>query len=94
MLMLLRKNRDEYLDKLMNKEDVIEADIVAVGDDVRIPVLGVSNVAYFLKDEVQEAVMVVKSGKAPDIDGVADECVESNGATEFITESSAGYLVQ
>ena len=56
--------------KLLNFEDPREANIVAVRGGARMPVFGARNVADITKEEVQEAVEVMKAGKAPGLDGV------------------------
>lgn len=48
---------------------------VAVGGDLRMPVLGENIVASITKDEVHEAVEVLKAGKAQVSDGIALYCV-------------------
>ena len=77
----VRKRWAEYFEELLNVEDPREAIIVAVRGGARMPVLGARIVADIRKEEVQEAVEVMKAGKAPALDGVPTECHKKGGVT-------------
>ena len=59
----VRKRWAEYFDDLLNV-DAREADIVAVDEGARMPVLGERLVAGITEEEVQEEVEGMKAGKS------------------------------
>ncbi len=71
----IRKRWAEYYEGLLNGEEDREPDIVAVGRKLGI------NEALITREEVQESVREMKTGKAAGLDGVAAECLKSGGAT-------------
>jgi len=77
----VRKRWAEYFERLLNVEEDREPEIVAVGRERGMNVLGELNEALITREEVQEAVREMKAGKAAGLDGCAVECVKSGGAT-------------
>ena len=77
----VRKRWAEYFERLLNVEEDREPEIVAVGREQRMNVLGELNEALITREEVQEAVREVKVGKAAGLDGCAAECVKNGGVT-------------
>lgn len=52
----IAKNRwADYFHELLNVKDILEGDIVAVGGDVRMLVLGGNNVVAVTQEYIQEA---------------------------------------
>lgn len=71
----------KYFEELLTIKDFRENDIVTVGFGVRNSDVAIRNVACITKEELQEAVEVMKTGKAHGLDCVAAECPTRGGAT-------------
>ena len=69
-----RRRWAEYFEQVLNV-DVKEANINVVGN-WRMPVLGDMNEREISLEEVGEAVIEMKSGKAPGLDGFPVECLK------------------
>ena len=77
----VRKRWAEYFERLLNVEEEREAEIVAVGREQRMNVLGELNESLITREEVEEAVSDMKSGKAAGMDECAVECLKGGGVT-------------
>ena len=75
-----RKRWAEYFEELLNVQEDIEADIVAVGS-VQVPVIGEENEREIRREEVKRALNETKRGKAPGMDGVRAEMLKEGGVT-------------
>jgi len=75
----VKKRWAEYFEELLNVDDEREANVVAIGSDRRMPVFGDVNDRQVEREEVQEAVKEMKTGKAPGLDGCAAECLKKGG---------------
>lgn len=71
----------EHFDRLLNEVDDREANVVAIGNGRRMPVVGDLNDRSISREEVQDAVNAMKEGKATGLDGCAAECVKKGGRT-------------
>ena len=77
----VRERWAEYFEGLLNVNEGREAEIVAVGRENGINMLGELNEAQISNEEVQEAVKEMKAGKAAGLDGCAVECLKKGGAS-------------
>ncbi len=66
---------------MLNVKEDKEPEIVAVGREQGVNVLRELNEAFLMREEVQESVRKMKAGKAAWLEGVAAECLKSDGAT-------------
>ena len=78
-----KKRWAEYYQVLLHVEKDREAEIVAVGSENGVKVLGRLNNSHIMKEEVQGAVKDMKAGKAARLDACAVECLKS-GSTSVI----------
>ncbi len=66
---------------MLNVKEDREPEIVAVGRERGMDVLGELNEALITREEVRESVGEVKAGKAAGLDGCAAECLKSGRTT-------------
>ncbi|KAK7076119.1 hypothetical protein SK128_001167, partial [Halocaridina rubra] len=64
---------------MVNEEDDREAEILAVENEWRMPMLGDENDRDITKEKVRLALRATKAGKAPGIDGCHAECLSKGG---------------
>ena len=76
-----RRRWAEYFEKLLNVQDGVQASVVAVGGDRRMPVLGSQNVRGVESYEVEEGMSKIKGGKAPRLNQCAVEFLRKGGRT-------------
>ncbi len=74
--MRIRKRWPEYFKGLLNVEENKEPEIVAVGRERGVNVLGELNEVFITREEVQESVREIKARKAAGLDGVAAGCLK------------------
>ncbi len=72
----VRKRWAKYFEESLNEEEDREPEIVAVGRERGVNVLGELNEACITREEVQESVREMKAGKAAGLDEVAAECLK------------------
>ena len=65
---VFRRRQAEYFDLLLNVQDGLQASIVAVGGNRRMPVFGRLNGRGEKSYEVEEGMSKMKGGKAPRLD--------------------------
>jgi len=70
-----------YFDNLLNVMDEREANVVAIGNGCRMPLLNEVNDESISVEEVNRAVSEMKVGKAPGLDGCPAECIKKGGAS-------------
>ena len=70
-----------YIEDLLNVDDDRPAEIVAVGREHGLNVLGELNESEITMEEVQESLKDMKSGKAAGLDGCTVESLKSGGVT-------------
>ena len=58
----------EYFDELLNVQDGVQANVVAIGGDRRMPMFGRLNDRVVESYEVEEVMSKMKGGKAPELD--------------------------
>ena len=68
-----------YFSELLNVEDEREAEIVAVGNNVRVTRMDEENERGISEVEIQMALKKMRSGKAPGLDGCHVECLTKGG---------------
>ena len=56
-----------------------EANVIAIGNGRRMPVLNDMNEKCISEEEVKKAVNEMKEGKAPGLDGCPAECIKKGG---------------
>lgn len=78
-MVLYRRGWLSIFDELLNVENGKEAGIVAEGGNIRVPVLGTSNVNDITKEEGREAVEGIKVKKAPGLGGIAADWLKRGG---------------
>ena len=69
----------EHFRELLNFQDDREARITAVAFEQGVPRMGRSNDALVTKGEVEEALKIMRTGKAAGLDGIAAECLKKGG---------------
>ena len=69
----------EHFEELLNYEDNREARITAVAFEQGVPRMGRSNEALVTKNEVEEALRIMRTGKAAGLDGIPAECLKKGG---------------
>ena len=69
----------EHFRELLNHEDNREARITAVAFEQGAPRMGRMNNAPVTKGEVEEALRVMRTGKAAGLDGIPAECLKKGG---------------
>ena len=74
----VRRRWAEYFEQVLNVADIREANINVVGN-WRMPVLGDLNGRAISLEEVGEAVIEMKSGNTPGLDGFPVECLKKVG---------------
>ena len=70
----------EYFEALLNVRDERGAELVAVGDGRRMPMMNGRD-REIEKEEVERAISRMKEGKAPGMDGIAAECIKKGGVS-------------
>jgi hypothetical protein len=75
----VRERWAEYFEELLNVEDDREANILAVGNGMRVPILGEVNDVAITNEEVKAVLKVIKGGKAPGLDGCPSELLKKGG---------------
>ena len=70
-----------YFDSLLNVVDEREANVIAIGNGRRMPVLNDMNDKCIGEEEVRKAVNEMKEGKAPGLDGCPAECIKNGGVS-------------
>ena len=74
-----RRRWAEYFEELLNVQDGVQASVVAVGGDRRMPVFGRLNDRGVESYEVEEGMNKMKGGKAPGLDQCAVEILRKGG---------------
>ena len=69
----------EYFDELLNVQDGVKTNIVAVGGDRRMPVFGRLNDREVESCEVEEGMSKMKGGNAPRLDQYAVQFLRKGG---------------
>ena len=71
----------KYFDELVNVKDGVQASVVAVGDDRRMPVFGRLSDRGVESYEVGEGMSKMKGGKAPGLDQCAMDILRKGGGS-------------
>ena len=74
-----RRRWAEYFEELLNAQDSVEASVVAVDGDKRMPVFGRLNDRGVENYEVEEGISKMKGGKAPGLDQSVVEFLRKGG---------------
>ena len=69
----------EHFEGLLNFEDDREARITAIAFEQGVPRMGRCNNSLVAKGEVEEALKIMRTGKAAGRDGIAPECLKKGG---------------
>ena len=75
----MNKRWAEHFEELLNYEDNRKARITAVAFKEGVPRMGGRNIATVTKREVEEALKIMRTGKAAGLGGIPAECLKKGG---------------